>query len=78
MTSIGIYEKKVLELFHMYANGDIDIREFLTTLHNFYYNIEELHKQEIIDAYMDRMDITDKEAVAKIIGEQYYQETFKK
>ena len=37
-----------------------------------------LHKQEIIDAYMDRMDITDKEAVAKIIGEQYYQETFKK
>jgi len=37
---------------------------------------KEMHRQEIIDAYMDRMDITDKEAVAKIIGEQYYQETF--
>jgi hypothetical protein len=37
-----------------------------------------LHKQEIIDAYMARMDITDKEAVAKIIGEEYYNKTFKK
>jgi hypothetical protein len=37
-----------------------------------------LHKQEIIDAYMDRMDITDKEAVAKIIGEEYYNKTFGK
>ena len=37
-----------------------------------------LHKQEIIDAYMERMDVTDKEAVAKIIGEEYYQKKFKK
>ena len=46
MTSIEMYEKKVLELFHMYANGDIDIREFLTTIHNFYYEVEKTYKQE--------------------------------
>jgi hypothetical protein len=40
--------------------------------------VKQIHKQEIIDAYMDRMDITDKEAIAKIIGEQYYQETYGK
>jgi transcription initiation factor IIE alpha subunit len=39
---------------------------------------KEMHKKEIIDAYMDRMDVTDKEAIAKIIGEQYYQETYGK
>ena len=39
---------------------------------------EEKHKQEIIDAYMDRMDVTNKEVLANIIGEEYYQKTFKK
>lgn len=39
---------------------------------------EEMHKQEIIDAYMERVDSTNKEDLRKIIGEQYYQETFKK
>jgi hypothetical protein len=39
---------------------------------------EEMHKTEIIDAYMDRMDCTDKEALAKIIGREYYEKTFKK
>ena len=39
---------------------------------------KEIHKQEIIDAYMERMDCTNKEHWSKIIGEQYYQETFKK
>jgi len=68
MTSIEMYEKKVLELFHMYANGDIDIREFLTTIHNFYYKVEEMHKQEIIEAYCNANDL--------IGAEQYYQETF--
>jgi len=38
---------------------------------------KEMHRKEIIDAYMDRMDVTNKEAVAKIIGEEYYQKTFK-
>jgi len=74
MTSIEMYEKKVLELFHMYANGDIDIREFLTTLHNFYYKVEEMHKQEIIDAWeMGRFNIDDVG-----LGKEYYQETFEK
>jgi hypothetical protein len=36
------------------------------------------HKQEIIDAYMDRMDVTNKEVLANIIGEEYYQKTFGK
>ena len=39
---------------------------------------EEMHKQEIIDAYMERVDSTNKEDLRKIIGEQYYQKTFKK
>ncbi len=36
-----------------------------------------MHKAEIIAAYMDRIDCTDKEVFAKIIGEEYYQKTFK-
>jgi hypothetical protein len=39
---------------------------------------KEIYKQEIIDAYMERVDSTNKEDLRKIIGEQYYQETFKK
>jgi len=38
---------------------------------------KEMHKQEILDAYIDRMDCTDKEYMRKILGGQYYQETFK-
>jgi len=38
---------------------------------------KEMHKKEIIDAYMDRMDVTNKEVLANIIGEEYYQKTFK-
>jgi len=37
---------------------------------------KEMHKQEIMDAYIDRMNCTDKEEVRRILGEQYYQETF--
>ena len=39
---------------------------------------KEMHRKEIIDAYMDRMDVTNKEVLANIIGEEYYQKTFKK
>jgi hypothetical protein len=39
---------------------------------------KEMHRKEIIDAYMDRMDVTNKEVLTKIIGEEYYQKTFKK
>ena len=39
---------------------------------------KEMHKQEIMDAYIDRMDCTSKEEMRRILGEQYYQETFKK
>lgn len=37
----------------------------------------EMEKQQIIDAYMDRMDITDKEYFKQIIGGEYYNETYK-
>ena len=37
-----------------------------------------LEKNQILDAYMARMDITDKEYFKQIIGGQYYNETFKK
>ena len=60
MTSIEMYEKKVLELFHMYANGDIDIREFLTTIHNFYYKVEEMYKLEM--AQLPQQEISDEES----------------
>jgi len=81
MTSIEMYEKKVLELFHMYANGDIDIREFLTTIHNFYYKVEEMHKQEIMNAVnQNEFEDIDGGGISETItkGEHYYQETFKK
>ena len=39
---------------------------------------KEMHKKEILDAYIDRMDCTNKEHMRKILGEQYYNETFKK
>jgi len=39
---------------------------------------KEMHKAEILDAYMARMDITDKEYFKQIIGMEYYNETFKK
>ena len=37
----------------------------------------EQEKQQIIDAYMDRMDITDKEYFKQIIGVEYYNKTYK-
>jgi len=39
---------------------------------------KEMHRNEILDAYMARMDITDKEYFKQIIGMEYYNETFKK
>lgn len=39
---------------------------------------KEMEKEQLIDAYMARMDITDKEYFKQIIGVQYYNETFKK
>jgi len=43
-----------------------------------YNQAKEMHKAEILDAYMARMDITDKEYFKQIIGMEYYNETFKK
>ena len=39
---------------------------------------KEMEKDQIMDAYIDRMDCTDKEEMRKIMGGQYYNETFKK
>lgn len=39
---------------------------------------KKMEKKQLIDAYMARMDITDKEYFRQIIGVQYYNETFKK
>ena len=36
----------------------------------------EMEKQQIIDAYIDRMDCTSKEEMRNILGNQYYNETF--
>jgi hypothetical protein len=37
---------------------------------------KEMHREEILDAYIDRMDCTSKEEMRRILGGQYYQETF--
>jgi hypothetical protein len=39
---------------------------------------KEMEKDQIMDAYIDRMDCTDKEEMRKIMGGQYYNETYKK
>jgi hypothetical protein len=59
-------------------NSNDSIKERIYRQAQIWKDAKEMHKQEIIDAYMARMDITDKEAVAKIIGEEYYNKTFKK
>jgi len=59
-----------LEKQYLLTNGKLVCEDFEYA--------EKLEKQQIIDAYMARMDITDKEVVAKIIGEEYYQKTFGK
>ena len=59
-------------------NSNDSIKERIYRQAQIWKDAKERHKQEIIDAYMDRMDVTNKEAVAKIIGEEYYNETFKK
>jgi hypothetical protein len=35
-----------------------------------------MEKQQIMDAYIDRMDCTNKEVMRSILGEQYYNETY--
>jgi hypothetical protein len=37
---------------------------------------KEMHREEILDAYIDRMDCTSKEEMRRILGGQYYQEKF--
>jgi len=37
-----------------------------------------MEKQQIMDAYIDRMDCTDKEEMRKIMGGEYYNNKFKK
>ena len=59
-----------LEKQYLLTNGKLVCRDFEYA--------EKLEKQQIIDAYMARMDITDKEYFKQIIGGQYYNETFKK
>ena len=70
MTSILKYEEKSINLINRFLNNEIDKRELLIMHHNLYYEIEEMHKQEIIDAY-DEGELS----VVKN-AEQYYQETF--
>jgi hypothetical protein len=51
--------------------------KFSSAINNIFKKAKEMHRKEIIDAYMDRMDVTNKEVLANIIGEEYYQKTFK-
>ena len=37
-----------------------------------------MFEEQIMDAYIDRMDCTNKELVRKFMGGQYYNKTFKK
>ena len=57
--------------------GYFDKNVTFTNIDHLQHEAKEMHKQEILDAYIDRMDCTDKEHMRKILGGQYYQETFK-
>jgi hypothetical protein len=37
-----------------------------------------MHENQIMDAYIERMDCTDKKEMRRIMGGQYYKETFGK
>lgn len=51
MTSIQTYEEKSINLINRYINDEISERELITMHHNLYYEIEEMHKKEIMDAF---------------------------
>jgi hypothetical protein len=42
----------------------------------FIQQAKEMEKQQIMDAYIDRTDCTDKEEMRKIMGGQYYNKTY--
>ena len=48
------------------------------TFYRLFEEAKEMHKQEIIDAYMAEIDCPEKELVSKILGGKYYRETFVK
>jgi uncharacterized protein YjgD (DUF1641 family) len=70
MTAVELLVSKIAsKIDDKYYSNQQDITEYVE-------QAKQLEKQQIIDAYMARMDITDKEAVAKIIGEEYYTSTY--
>ncbi len=79
MTSIQTYEEKSINLISRYINDDISERELLTMHHNLYYEIEEMHKQEIENAFQygkwDWSEHINNGTESKDLA-QYYQETF--
>ena len=56
-------------LIHQYIKDGVLTKEI-------YEQALEMEKQQIMDAYIDRMDCTDKEEMRRILGGQYYQEKF--
>ena len=74
MTSIQTYEEKIINLINRYINDGIDERKLFTMLHNLYYEIEEMHKQEIKQV----SEFWHRQPISKPIFNEYYQETFKK
>jgi hypothetical protein len=59
-------------------NSNDSIKDRIYKQSQIWKDAKEMHRKEILDAYMARMDITDKEYFKQIIGVQYYNETFKK
>ena len=58
-------------------NSNDSIKERIYKQSQIWKEAKEMHKQEIMDAYIDRMDCTSKEEMRRILGGQYYQETFR-
>ena len=54
------------------GNSCIDVNTLLMLCEQ----AKQLEKQQIIDAYIDRMDCTSKEEMRNILGNQYYNETY--
>lgn len=71
------------ELISRHLNGEISARDLIVMYHNLYYDAQEMHKKEIIEAREDGFDSTYAEygetpkCYLDGSSEEYYTENFK-
>jgi hypothetical protein len=78
-TAVDAYEQKSRELIHLYVNGDIDVRELLTSHHNIYYDIKQMEKEQIINAFDEGQEYEYQvfvNSAPRFFSDTYYNETY--